>query len=363
MAVDPVTGEFTYTPEANFFGFDTFSYQVSDSYPYGTVNTATADVSLTVNGVNDAPTSADRTVTIQENETYNFSGADIAYNDVDGDCFNGFKIVTELTPDLGELTYDGDPVVLNVIYIDPSLLRFIPTPETTGTTEFDFRVVDDQGAESENYTMTIIIEEAPNTAPVIPDILITMPANTTHDFSTELQYSDAENDPMGGFRLTSLPAKGELFYDGMAASANILYTDFSLLAYTPNTDELGSPYTTFTMTVEDNQGAASEDVLVTVNVIFEEFEIIISEGFSPNGDNINDQWYIRHIEKYPNNKVQIYNRWGSLVRTIEGYNNESVVWRGESDAGANTVTDGSYFFILSLGDGSKAIQGYVVLHR
>jgi gliding motility-associated-like protein len=356
--VNAITGEVTYTPDPDFFGWDAITYQVSDL----NTNSASATINITVNGINDAPTSADRTITIEQNATYTFSGADVAYNDVDGDCFNGFKIVTELTPDLGELYYDGDPIVLDFIYIDPSLLSFVPTFEASGTTEFDFRVVDDQGAESENYTMTIIIEDV-NNNPSAENIVITMPANTVHDFSTELVYSDAENDPMSGFVLSSLPGKGQLSYNMGTVVAGMLYTDFTLLSFTPDPDESGEPYTSFTFIVEDMNGAQSADILVTVNVIPEDINLLVSEGFSPNGDDINDLWYIRDIDKFPNNRIQIYNRWGSLVKTFQGYDNESRVWRGESDAGSQQVTDGSYFYVISLGDGSAPLQGYVVLHR
>ncbi len=47
-------GSFTYTPVANFFGVDTFSYQVND----GTANSNIVTVSIVVNPVNDSPSLA-----------------------------------------------------------------------------------------------------------------------------------------------------------------------------------------------------------------------------------------------------------------------------------------------------------------
>ncbi len=366
-SLDPLTGIITYVPNANYFGLDQVVYEISDkSVP---VNTATATINITITPVNDAPTSADNTVFTDEDVTYNFRADDILYNDVDGDCFNGFIIVTPLNPDLGELFYDGNPITLNTIYYEPELLSFVPDPGVSGITEFDFRVVDDQGVPSIDYTMTIVINDV-NDLPASADIEITMDANTIYTFaSNQLVYSDPEGDLFAGFMISQLPADGQLSYDGIAANTSTLYTDFSLVSFEPVTDESGMPYTSFLFIVRDDRGGDSEIYTAKINV--RELPpqnppaLIISEGFSPNADFINDYWHIEGIDFYKNNVIRIYNRWGNPVRTIEGYSNESNPWRGESDHSAygTRVPVGSYFYVISLGDGSTPIQGYVVLNQ
>lgn len=39
----------------------------------------------------------------------------------------------------------------------------------------------------------------------------------------------------------------------------------------------------------------------------------VSEGLTPNGDNINDRWYIENIERYPDARIWVYSRWGAEV--------------------------------------------------
>ena len=56
-------GTFTYTPNANLYGTDEFTYSVSDGYG----GTATANVTITVNAVNDAPVIANQSFSIHEN--------------------------------------------------------------------------------------------------------------------------------------------------------------------------------------------------------------------------------------------------------------------------------------------------------
>jgi gliding motility-associated-like protein len=80
-------------------------------------------------------------------------------------------------------------------------------------------------------------------------------------------------------------------------------------------------------------------------------------GFSPNGDGVNDTYVIRGIERYPDAKLSIYNRWGNLVWESAHYHNE---WTGTNNA-AQPLVDDTYYAILSYGD--KAVNTYVVLAR
>jgi gliding motility-associated-like protein len=94
----------------------------------------------------------------------------------------------------------------------------------------------------------------------------------------------------------------------------------------------------------------------------------IELGFSPNGDNNNDTWQITNIEEYPNNAVRIYNRWGNLIYEVKAYNNANHAWGGESSgkwilSQDLKVPDGTYFYVIDLGDGSKTIGGFIVLKR
>jgi gliding motility-associated-like protein len=47
--------------------------------------------------------------------------------------------------------------------------------------------------------------------------------------------------------------------------------------------------------------------------------------FSPNGDGVNETWYVGDIDQYPEATVRIFNRWGGLVYESTGYRND---WTG-----------------------------------
>lgn len=109
--------------------------------------------------------------------------------------------------------------------------------------------------------------------------------------------------------------------------------------------------------------SVSASILVVVNTCLNT-DFFIPEGFSPNGDGINDLFVIRGISSYPDNKFIIFNRWGNKVFEAKSYENN---WDGTSSegltVGGNALPVGTYFYIFDLGDGSKVIKGTIYLNR
>ena len=78
----------------------------------------------------------------------------------------------------------------------------------------------------------------------------------------------------------------------------------------------------------------------------------IPEGFSPNGDNINDEFEIDNLLNiYPNFELHIYSRYGNLI--YQGYNDDGF-WNGIANKGISfkykLVPTGVYFYVLHLND-------------
>ena len=115
--------------------------------------------------------------------------------------------------------------------------------------------------------------------------------------------------------------------------------------------------TTYTVTVSDLNGC---NVQLTVTVtITEDFNVLIPNLISPNGDGINDVWRIFNIETYPNTSVQLFNRWGVKVWESADYANE---WDGTSQDGKD-LPDGTYFYILQVGGSDRVFKGDVNILR
>jgi gliding motility-associated-like protein len=80
---------------------------------------------------------------------------------------------------------------------------------------------------------------------------------------------------------------------------------------------------------------------------------------TPNGDGFNDTWVIDCIESHPENRVEIFDRWGDIIQTFENYNNNTMVWKG-TNRNNNTVPDGTYYYILTLKSGD-VYKGWVLV--
>ncbi|WP_026729665.1 T9SS C-terminal target domain-containing protein [Flavobacterium denitrificans] len=84
----------------------------------------------------------------------------------------------------------------------------------------------------------------------------------------------------------------------------------------------------------------------------------IYNEFSPNDDGQNDTFYIDCITQFPDNQLEVFNRWGNIVYFKKGYDN---TWDGKADGSAKTLPEGTYFYVLDLGDGSPKISGWVYI--
>lgn len=88
----------------------------------------------------------------------------------------------------------------------------------------------------------------------------------------------------------------------------------------------------------------------------------VSQGFTPNGDGINDTWEINNIQFYPNATVWVYSRWEREVfRAENGYQND---WGGVYKNNKEPLPDGSYFYVIDTdGNGSADLSGWIYITR
>jgi len=126
---------------------------------------------------------------------------------------------------------------------------------------------------------------------------------------------------------------------------------------------LGTVRITATQAGDGNHEAA-EPVTATVRVVdpSSDFPVRVHPAVSRNADGINEFLMIEGIRDYPENRVNIFNRNGTVVYEASGYDNDRVAFRGVG-TGQLLLPAGTYFYIVELKDGStwKYRKGYFVL--
>ncbi|MFV3305314.1 retention module-containing protein, partial [Pseudomonas sp. NY15181] len=228
LALNPATGEYTYTPAKDYNGTDTFTVVVSD----GNGGSVESVVSLTVTPVNDAPETADQSKTTAEDTPV--SGQIVA-TDVDQDTLSyTLKPGTEpahgtlvLNPATGEYTYT-------------------PAKDYNGTDTFTVVVSDGNGGSVESVVSLTVtpVNDAPETA----DQSKTTAEDTP--VTGQIVASDVDQDTLSyTLKSGTEPTHGTLVLNPATGE----YT------YTPAKDYNGTD--TFTVIVSDGNGGSVESVV------------------------------------------------------------------------------------------------------
>jgi gliding motility-associated-like protein/uncharacterized repeat protein (TIGR01451 family) len=93
--------------------------------------------------------------------------------------------------------------------------------------------------------------------------------------------------------------------------------------------------------------------------------LIVYNEFSPNDDGSNEYFIVDCIENYPNSKLHVYNRYGTLVYDRSHYLND---WNGIANvSGTINVNDklptGTYYYILDIGVDNIVKTGWLSIAR
>ena len=100
----------------------------------------------------------------------------------------------------------------------------------------------------------------------------------------------------------------------------------------------------------------------TVTIDIFDSRITIPDGFSPNGDGINDRLVIGGLENYLQSKLYVYTRAGVLAYQSVDYQND---WDGtaikNTMTNLETVPKGVYYYVLKLGGTDRVVKGFIYI--
>ena len=92
-------------------------------------------------------------------------------------------------------------------------------------------------------------------------------------------------------------------------------------------------------------------------------DLLEVDGVSKKLDNKNDKFIIDCIEDFPENRVEIFNRAGTKVFSMDGYDNSAKYFDGRSNEGISimgtNLPAGTYFYVIDKRNGSGKFVGYL----
>jgi len=228
-------GSITYTPDADFSGSDSFTYELSD----GNGGSATATVSITINPVNDVPVAVDDTATTDEDTDVI---VDVLANDTDADG-DALTPSVSAAPANGAATVNADGTI-----------TYTPNADFSGSDSFTYELSDGNGG-SATATVSVTVNPV-NDAPLFVDptpadnAMLMAPEGAA--FTIDLEATDVEGDALT-YTLTGLPASA------------VVDASTGDLSWTPGYQDAGSY--TVTATVDDGNGGTDSRTF-TVDVSF-----------------------------------------------------------------------------------------------
>ena len=230
LITNTATGAYTYTPNANTTGTDSFTFKVND----GLADSNIATVGISISAANDAPLANAGTLTTNEDVV---ASSSLNASDIDGDALT-YSIVGHGTK--------GNVSLINAA---TGAYSYTPNANATGSDSFTFKT-NDGLLDSNTATVTVNIT-AVNDVPVATNINLNTTENTTA--SGVLNANDLDGDVLS-YSLVSNASKGVAVITNASTGA---------YQYTPNANATGADSFTFKV----NDGLLDSNIAtVTVNI-------------------------------------------------------------------------------------------------
>ncbi len=245
-------GSFTYTPNANFAGSDSFSYEATSA-------SGTDQASVTINVINHAPFANDGSASVLHDQT--LSSSVTAY-DMDGDNL-AYSLVSG--PAHGTLTFNANG---SFTYL---------APNGFGADSFTFSVTDGIDTDTGTFTINVI-----NHAPVANDGSETVMHG--HALGSTVSAYDMDGDSLT-FSLTTATTHGFIFL-----------TTGGSFAYMPQAGYVGPDSFSFSVT----DGLETDNGTITINV-------------TNNAPVANDDWDLTYVDETLIGTVTAYDMDGDML--------------------------------------------------
>lgn len=336
VSVD-TNGVITYTPNADYFGPDVFTYVVCDLTNTGAL-CDTAQVVITVNPVPDAPFASDDSASTDEDTQVTI---DVALNDTD--------IENDIDPSSVEIIQAPEN---GIAAVSGSVVTYIPNAQFNGFDTIVYRIGDQTVPAALWDTAAVFITVNPiSDAPldIVIDTVTIIEDNEPHFLVSHLQTID--NDlPDDGFVYTLVIGENDSDNAQFTIEGDALYINGKTIYDIKNVYRIR-------LRTTDAAGLWYEEAfdITVIDIAGNDIPLPASTYISNNGDGKNDYLAIENVEIYDYFSLTVFDQFGNVVYEKEApYTND---WDGTKN-GEKLPTGGYYYLFMSE---SKAYKGNVTI--
>ncbi|GAB4147091.1 MAG: hypothetical protein OHK0017_08390 [Patescibacteria group bacterium] len=221
-----------FTPNPDYNGNDSFTYEITD----GNGQTATANVTITINSIND-PVTANNDNAITDEDTQ----VEINVLNNDSDLDNDILTITSAsTPSHG------------IVLIDNSVITYFPNLNFYGNDSFTYTVEDGKGSTA-TATVNITVNSINDPVTANDDSYNLLEDASAIDLNVLNNDSDGDGDSLSIISVTT-PTNGNASING------------TVISFQPNANYFGND--SFTYTIEDGNGSTATAIVnITVSSV------------------------------------------------------------------------------------------------
>jgi VCBS repeat-containing protein len=246
------TGAFTYTPNLNATGLDSFTINVND----GSMDSVPATISVNIGAVNDVPVANAQSITPTEDTLYNGT---LTGSDVEGSAL-GYYVVSQ-----------GTKGVVTITNTATGAFTYLPNADANGVDSFTFKV-DDGSLDSDPAIVTVNITPA-NDTPTLqtPTEIIVTDTSATDSFtasSGSLVAADVDANTTLTFSIVNGTVDGIVATRVGTYGTLVLTTTTGAYTFTPNDAAINAlianTFETFTFGVFDGVATTHADLVINL---------------------------------------------------------------------------------------------------
>lgn len=278
------------------------------------------------------------TILFGQNKTYCIDATELAGNIVSIENFYPVSSGNEVKFDIDDLTLCVEAQSLGI-----------------GTDTAGILLCDSYGVCDTTFLIITVFPDtddpcANSLPPLAVDDAVSTPLNTL------VNIDILANDALGGCPLFAVTLPEQNHGRGPTKHGLVILNNDQTLTYVPDQDYCGPDKIQYILC--NPVGCDTGLIVVNISCTAASDSLVVHNGFSPNGDGINDYFTIGNIDRFSDITVRIFNRWGSLVFEESGYKNN---WDGKFNN--QDLPTGTYFYQITTGKEKRPYSGYLQLQR